>query len=155
MNQEKLKKFIRLLQKVQKQSNRTFDLGLIIKESKSKISSDKILEAIKKLTDIEKITYDKSIADEEVIEKIIDAFEKSKWVFLEIEKNISSPLLNQLKHLANHNILQLIEYKGKDLFEMKMPKDSRLIVFSERDFIENKITYPHFYRLFGPTLSLE
>ena len=47
MNQEKLKKFIRLLQKVQKQSNRTFDLGLIIKESKSKISSDKILEAIK------------------------------------------------------------------------------------------------------------
>ena len=90
-----------------------------------------------------------------MIEKIIDAFEKSKWVFLEIEKNISSPLLNQLKHLANHNVLQLLDYKGKDLFEMKMPKDSRLIVFSERDFIENKITYPHFYRLFGPTLSLE
>ena len=80
MSQEKLKKFIRLLQKVQKQPNRTFDLGLIIKEPKNKISSGKILEAIKKLTDIEKITYDKSIADEDVIEKIIDAFEKSKWV---------------------------------------------------------------------------
>ncbi|MBU1179892.1 hypothetical protein KJ885_03035 [Patescibacteria group bacterium] len=154
MEQEKLNTFIRLLQKVQKQPNRTFDLGLIVKEPKSKMSSVKILEEIKKIATIEKITYDKLSVDEDVIENLVNIFEKDKWVFLEIKKDIGSPLLNQLKHLANYNSFQLIDYKEKDVFEMKMPKNSRLIVFAERDFIENKITYTHFYRLFGPTLSL-
>ncbi len=154
MEQGKLNKFIRLLQKVQKQPSRTFDLGLIVKEPKSKMSSVKILRAIKKMADIEKITYDKSSVDEDVIENLVNIFKKDKWVFLEIKKDIGSPLLNQLKHLANFNSLQLIDYKGKDIFEMKMPEKSRLIVFAERDFIENKISYPHFYRIFGPTLSI-
>lgn len=156
MDKENLKTFIRLLQKVHTMPPLTgkSDLGLIVKEPESKISSDKVLEAIKEIINIEKITYDKSIFDEDVIKKIIEVFEKGKWIFLEIKKDISSPLLNQLKHLANHNILQLVDYKGQDLAEIKMPKNSRVIIFAERDFIEKKISYPHFYRLFGPTLSL-
>lgn len=153
MEQEKLNMFIRLLQKVQKQPSRTFDLGLIVKEPESKITPDEVLKTIKNLVDIEKITYDKSKIDEDVIENLVNLFEKNKWVFLEIKKNIGSPLLNQLKHLANHNMLQILNYKEKDIFEIKLPKNSRVIVFAERNFIENKITYPHFYRLFGPTLS--
>ncbi len=155
MEQEKLNKFIRLLQKVQKQPSQTFDLGLIVKEPKSQVNENEIFQKVQKLVNIENITYDKSLFDEDVIEKIIAAFEKNKWIFLEIKKDIKSPLLNQLKHLSNHNLLQLVGYKGKDVFEMKMPEKSRLIVFAERDFIENKITYPHFYRLFGPTLSVK
>jgi len=155
MNKEKLEMFIHLLQKVQKQSSRTFDLGLIVKEQKSQVKVKEFFEEIKKLVDIERIVYDEKIFDEDVIDKIVDAFQKNKWVFLEIKKDIGSPLLNQLKHLANYNSFQLIDYQGKDIFEMKMPENSRLIVFAERDFIENKITYPHFYRLFGPTLSLK
>ena len=155
MNQEKLNIFIRLVQKTQKQPSQTFDLGLIVKEPESKISSAKILEVLKKTINIEEITYDKSSIDESVIEKIIDIFEKGRWIFLKIKKDIGSPLLNQLKHLANFNSLQLFDYKGKALVEIKMPKNCRIIVFSERDFIENKISYPHFYRLFGPTLNIE
>lgn len=155
MDQEKLNTFIRLLQKVQKQPSRTFDLGLIVKEPKSKISPAKILEAIKKRQTFEKITYDKASVDEDVIENLVNIFEKGKWVFLEIKKDIGSALLNQLKHLSNYNSFQLIDYKGQDVFEMKIPKNCRLIIFSERDFIENKISYPHFYRLFGPTLSVQ
>jgi len=154
MNQEKLNTFIRLLQKCQKQPSRTFDLGLIVKETKSQINEKEIFDQIKKMLPIEKVIYNKSSLDEDVIEKLIDAFKKEKWVFLEVKKDINSPLLNQLKHLVNSNTLQLIDYQGKDVFEMKMPENSRMIVFAERDFIENKITYPHFYRLFGPTLSL-
>ncbi|MGC9032740.1 MAG: hypothetical protein ACP5H9_05050, partial [Candidatus Woesearchaeota archaeon] len=37
--------------------------------------------------------------------------------FLEIKKDIGSSLLNQLKHLANRNSFQLIDYQGKDVFE--------------------------------------
>lgn len=156
MDKENLNKFIRLLQKVHifPPLAGKSDLGLIVKEPKSKISSNKVLETIKKIINIEKITYDKSIFDEDVIEKIIEAFEKGKWIFLEIKKDIASPLLNQLKHLANHNILQLLNYKGHDLAEIKMPENTRVIIFTERNFIEKEITYPHFYRLFGPTLSL-
>ena len=155
MNQEKLNTFIRLLQKCQKQPSRTFDLGLIVKETKSQINEKEIFDQIKKMLPIEKVIYNKSSLDEDVIEKLIDAFKKEKWVFLEVKKDINSPLLNQLKHLVNSNTLQLIDYQGKDVFEMKMPENSRMIVFAERDFIENKIIYPHFYRLFGPTLSLK
>jgi len=155
MDKEELNVFIRLLQKVRKQPNQTFDLGLIVKEPKSQIEVEKVFEEIKKVVDIERIVYDETIFDEDVIDKIVEAFQKNKWVFLEIKKDIDSPLLNQLKHLANYNSFQLIDYRGKDVFEMKMPENSRVIVFAERDFIENKISYPHFYRLFGPTLILQ
>jgi hypothetical protein len=155
MNKEELNIFIHLLQKVFTQKQPPFDLGLIVKEPQSRIGAKKVFEEIKKIVDIERIVYDETIFDEDVINKIVDAFQKNKWVFLEIKKDIGSPLLNQLKHLANHNFLQLIDYRGKDVFEMKMPENSRMIVFAERDFIENKISYPYFYRLFGPTLSLK
>jgi len=155
MDKEKLNTFIHLLQKVQKQPSRTFDLGLIVKELESQIEVEEVFEEIKKIVDIERIVYDETIFDEDVIDKIVNTFQKNKLVFLEIKKDIGSPLLNQLKHLANHNLLQLIDYQGKDVFEMKMPENSRLVIFAERDFIENKISYPHFYRLFGPTLSLK
>ena len=155
MDKEKLNTFIHLLQKVQKQPMRTFDLGLIIKEPESKVGAKEIFEEIKKIIPIERIIYDKNIIDEEVIDKIIDVFEKNKWIFLEIKKDIGSPLLNQLKHLANYNSFQILDYKDKDVFEMKIPKNSRVIIFTERDFIENKISYPHFYRLFGPTLNMK
>lgn len=156
MDQEKLNMFIHLLQKVHKQPSQAFDLGLIVKEPKSEITSLKVLEVIRKVgIDIEKIIYDKTTNDEDVIKKLIEAFKNKKWIFLEIKKDIGSPLLNQLKHLANYNSFQLIDYKGQDIFEMKTSENCRLIIFAERDFIENKITYPHFYRLFGPTLSLK
>ncbi|MCD6148417.1 hypothetical protein J7J18_03535, partial [bacterium] len=108
-----------------------------------------------KTVPIERIVYDESIFDEDVIKKIIELFEKGKWIFLEIKKDIGSLLLTQLKNLSNHNFLQLVDYQGKDLVEIKIPEDSRIIIFVERNFIENKISYPHFYRIFGPTLSIK
>lgn len=156
MNKEKLNSFIKLLQKSHRISTLpSFDLGLIVKEKTSKINSKEIFDEIKKIVPIEKITYDELTFDEDVISKIIEIFKKNKWIFLEIKKDIQSSLFNQLKHLANHNFLQLIDYKGKDLVQIKMPENCRIIVFAERDFIENKISYPHFYRLFGPTLSIK
>jgi len=155
MDKNELNTFIRLLQKVFTLKQPPFDLGLIVKESKSQIEVKEVFEEIKKIVDIERIVYDETIFDEDAIDKIVDTFQKNKWVFLEIKKDIGSPLLNQLKHLANYNSFQLIDYQGKDIFEMKMPENSRMIVFAERDFIENKISYPHFYRLFGPTLILQ
>lgn len=156
MNKEELNLFIISLQKVRKPCSKTFNLGLIIKEPKSKISSDKVLKEIKKQVDSEKIVYDQSTIDEKVIEKIIEAFKNNKWIFLEVKKDVKSLLLNQLQHLANYNSLQLIDYQGKDLREIKMPENSRFIIFAEREIIEKKISYPHFYLLFGgPVLSLK
>lgn len=155
MNKTELNTFINLLQKVRKEPNKTFDLGLIIKEPQSNEKVEEIFNELKNIVEIERIIYDKLIMDEEVFEKMIEVFQKGKWIFLEIKKDISSPLLNQLKHLANYNSFQLLGFKGKNVFEMKMPENSRLIVFVERDFVENKISYPHFYTLFGPTLTLK
>ncbi len=157
MNKEKLEQFIRLLQKVKRQPQRVFDIGLIIKEpsAEKSVSGEKVFREIKNIAPIEKIIYDNSMDDENAIQKLINVFRKKNWAFLEIKKDISSLFLNQLKHLSNRNFLQLLNYNNQDVFEIKMPEDTKIIVFAERDFIENKITYPHFYRLFGPTLSIK
>lgn len=155
MDKEKLNIFLHFLKKTFTLKSPAFDLGLIVKEPKSETTPDEVFQEMKKKVDIERIVYDENAFDEDVINKIVEIFNKERWAFLEIKKDISSPLLNQLKHLANHNFLQLMNRQGKDLVEIKMPENSRVIVFAERDFIENKITYPHFYRLFGPTLSLK
>ena len=154
VDKEELQTFIHLL-KTPKITKKVFDLGLIIKEPGCKIDASEIFNELKKLVDIEKIVYDQQAIDENIFEEIINSFQKGKWVFIEIKKDLSSPLLNQLKHLADYNTLQLIDYRDQDIFEMKMPESSRIIIFTERDFIENKISYPHFYRLFGPVLSLK
>lgn len=153
MNKENLNTFINLIKKKSMSAGKR-DLGLIVKETNSEIDSKIILEEIQKILNIEKITYNESVFDDDIIENLIEIFQKEKWLFLEIKKDISSLLLNQLKHLTNHNVLQLLNYKGEDLVEIKMPENSGIIVFAERDFIENKINYPYFYKLFGPTLSL-
>lgn len=154
MQKEKLKEFLRLLEIIKHPFKKTFDLGLIIKEQKSKVESDEVFKEIQKEIEIEKIVYNKKVFDEDIMEKIINLFKEKKWVFLEIKKDIQSPLLNQLKHLSDYNSFQLIDYDNQNIFEIKMPEESRIIVFVERDFIESKISYPHFYKLFGPILSV-
>jgi len=116
MDKEELKMFIRLIQKTRKQPSQTFDLGLIVKEPKSQTEAKEIFKEIRKIVDIERVIYDEKIFDENVIDKIVEVFQKNKWVFLEIKKDIGSPLLNQLKHLANYNSFQLIDCQGKDVF---------------------------------------
>ncbi len=147
--------FMRLLKKTFTNKNAAFDIGLIVKEPQSVIDSNMVLEEIKKEVNIEKLIYDEHISDEDAINKMVEIFTKGHWLLLEIRKDISSPLLNQLKNLANHNLLQLLNYKGQDVCEIKMPVASRLVVFAERTFIETNISYPHFYKLFGPVLSLQ
>jgi hypothetical protein len=105
--------------------------------------------------DIESLIYGKDSRDEEIFNKIIQSFQRSKWILLEITKDLSSPMLNQLKNLSNSNSFQIIDYGGKDVFEMKMPEKSRIIFLAERNFIEKEIRYPHFYTFFGPTLNIK
>ena len=157
MNKEKLEQFIRLLQKVKRQPQGVFDIGLIIEEpsAEKSVSGEKIFREIKNIVPIERIVYNNSTDDENTTQKLISVFRKKNWAFLEIKKDIGSLFFNQLKHLSNHNFLQLLNYNNQDVFEIKMPEDTRIIVFAERNFIENKITYPHFYRFFGPTLSIK
>lgn len=155
MSKEQLQEFILALQRVKRKPANLYDLGLLIKESQSKLSADKVFKEVVKIVPTKKINYDKSISDEDAIEQLARILQKENWVFLEIKKDIGSPLLNQLKHLANYNSFQLFDFDGKEVFEMKLPQNARVIIFAERDFIENKISYPHFYTLFGPTLSIK
>ncbi|MDW7988083.1 MAG: hypothetical protein RMJ65_05225 [candidate division WOR-3 bacterium] len=154
MDKELLREFIQFLRLFEHPVKKTYDLGLIVKEPNSNETQKVVLEEIRNIVPIEVIVYDEAISDTTAIEKIIGAFRDKKWVFLEIKKDLKSPLLNQLKHLANYNSFQIFDYHGQDVFEMKMPRESRIIVFAERDFIEKEISYPYFYTLFGPVLSL-
>jgi hypothetical protein len=157
MNKEqtdKLNKFIRLLKEVKRQPGGIFDSGLIVLEPGSPTKEDEVLAGIKKTVAITEVKYDQSTTDEEVVEAMVEIFKNGEWLFLQIEKDIGSIMLNQLKHLANANSLQMLDFQGQEVFTMNLPSASRVIVCAGREFIERKISYPHFYTLFGPVLSL-
>jgi len=155
MNKEKLAEFILALKNVRHGSDGLFDLGLAINESGDKNLEDDLLNELKNSLKIEKIIYNNELSDDAVIDKLVSFLKTDNWILLKMEKDLGSVLLNQLKSLSNTNAFQIFDYEDQAVFSMKIPDNCRIIVLADRNFIEEKITYPHFYSLFGPTLILD
>lgn len=51
-----------------------FDLGLIVKDLKSKMDVNEVFSQVGKLVKVEKIVYGQSTINEDIFEKIINAF---------------------------------------------------------------------------------
>lgn len=154
MKYPQLNDFISALKLVRRPPANLADMGLIIKEKNSNINTGNLKSQLSKDLALQEIIYNDSVSDEDVLKLMVQAFKNNTWVLLEIKKDVGSVLLNQLQHLANSNNLQINDFEGQELFEMSVPENVCLIALVDRDFIESKITYPHFYKLFGPTLNL-
>lgn len=154
MDTNKIDEFITVLRNVKRKPQNLYDSGLVVGEKDQMMSGQDLLTEMQKHTKISHIVYDNETSDEETVSALASAFRKGQWILLEIQKNPGSLLLNQLQHISNSNNLQLMNIGEEDFIEESMSEQSRLVAFAKRDFIENNITYPNFYHLFGPVLSL-
>jgi len=130
-----------------------YDLGLIIFEKASKVTVDDIVSVFPK-NKVEVLEYENNQYEATFIEKMANLLEDKKWILIDLKEDAGHNLINQLRHLSDNNIMQLLDYKGKEIYNLKLPLESRVVVVVQRDFLEKEISYPHFLDIFGPVLSL-
>jgi hypothetical protein len=130
-----------------------FDLGLIILEKDTKVTLEDIQKELQKVK-FEFLEYDEKVFWEEFLKKIVDALEKEKWILFNIKADPDHYFLNALKTLSEGNFIQALNFRGKEIFNFKLPLKSRIVCVIEREFLEKKLSYPYFLNIFGPIISL-
>ena len=168
MNQsqkEKIKKFVEILEKVSYSKNpfakneKFYDLGLIIREKRVEFDFDDFKSAVENRGKYNFFTIDKNISENDFLKFLVETLKAKKSPVIEIKNDLKGRCLTQLKRLAELNKIQILnfDYQGetKEIFNLKLPNESRIIVIIDRDTLEKKITYPYFLRFFGPKLILK
>lgn len=130
-----------------------YDLGLVIFEKDSKATIDDILSVFPK-NKVEVLKYENNKYEIPFIEKMVNLLENKKWILIDLKVDPGHNLINQLRHLSDDNVMQLLDFKGKEVYNLKLPVESRIVVVVQRDFLEKGISHPRFLNIFGPVLSL-
>ena len=129
-----------------------FDMGLVISESAK--ASD-LVGLIPPKASSEIISITSKDHPDDILNKIIKAFESKKWVILEME-DVYMPgrLYNQLRLLSISNRLEITNLMGNDEKEVvvKQPIESRIFVIANEN-ISQKLGVP-FMSLFGSVLKI-
>lgn len=128
--------------------------GLLINESSEPTAAQSVFEEIQKIVPIELFTYDSNVDEELLLRKMFKAFRRKRWVFLEIKAEPSPEFLEKVTHLHSRHVVQAYSARVGRFVWAKVPKKFRLLVFAQRNFIEQDVSYPSFYSFFGPVLTL-
>ena len=163
--EEKIKKFVKVLKKVSYSKNpfdkneKFCDLGLIIKERGVKFDFDDFKNVAEDREKYNFFIIDKNTSEGDFLKFLVETLEAKKSPVIEIKDDLKGRCLTQLKRLAELNKIQILnfDYQGetKEVFNMKLPKESRIIMVISRNTLEEKITYPRFLQCFGPKLILK
>ena len=156
--EEKTKYFLEALNKVSspllgRSGEGLFDLGLIVIEDGSQAKIEDLLRFFPQ--DKAKILKYNNKYETPFIEELTQLIEDRKWVLIDLVEDPGHQMINQLKNLANSNIMQILDYKDREIFNLKLPKESRIVIVVGRDFLENEVSYTGFISIFGPQISLE
>ncbi len=130
-----------------------YDIGLIIIEDDSSVTIEDVFSVFPK-DKAKLLEYKDGIVESEFIEQVVNLLENKKWIFIELKKDLDHQLINQLRNFSENNIVQLLDYKGKEIYNLKLPPESRIVVIVKRSFLEKEISYPYFFNIFGPVISL-
>lgn len=154
---EKIKKFVEILDKVSHpnlpwaKNEKFYDLGLIIGEKGVKFGFDDFKKAVGDARKYRFFTINRKSEQDDFLKFLVETLEAKKWLVIEIKDDLRGKCLTQLKRLSELNSIQLL---NKEVFNLKLPEESRIVVIIDRDILEKKISYPYFIQLFGPKISL-
>ena len=156
---EKLKYFLESVNQISHQiapevAENVYDLGLIILENNSVISTEDIKNVFPSKCKVDVLEYNDDHYERPFIEKTAESIENKKWILIDLKKDPGHQLINQLKNLSNDNFIQLLDFKGKEIYNLKLPIESRLVVVVQRNLLEKQITHSNFLDIFGPVISL-
>lgn len=125
------------------------DMGLIICEDEDRGKINDLFS--KKITQVD---YTNDSSDSELLEAMIKSMENESWLVINYAgKPISSQVYSALRRLSTSNLLQLLNFDGKDEVNIKQPDEMRVIFLTTWEDIRNS-NIPDFTHLFGPVLDL-
>lgn len=156
-NQKKIKHFLEVIEIKSKDSdshNELADNGLIIVEKeKSEISSQDVLKELP-----EGRCRSISIINAQDYESFINAFSianrEGQYLLVDLQCDPHPNIISILKQISEGNEASILTYKDREEYLIKLNPKTRIIFYGRRELFEDQITYPHFYDLFGPILSL-
>lgn len=128
------------------------DIGLVIAESKGSRPDKKFWEEIDKNALYQAIDEPKSV--DSFIEKLIQAQKQGKRLILDIKIDPYSTVISLLKEISQFGKFNVKNAEGYTIEKVGIRPGS-IIVVAEKDFIDNKITYPNFYNIFDSAFSLK
>ena len=124
--------------------------ALIIIEDKTAKFAD-ILKLLK-LKNTQVVDINDSNESESFTYSLISANKKGKLLIINLECDPLNDMITILKQLSEDNEFSVID-NDKLKFRRLNPA-TRIIVCAKRLLIEEKVTYPYFYELFGPVLVI-
>ena len=135
-------------------NNPIFENGLVVFEGdSSKISAKDVFSLLPSGKGLF-ITLDNSFDYNEFIRNFSIANREGQWLVVDLQCDPHPDIIGIMKQVAEDNEATISGYKNKDLYPIKLNPKTRIVVCVNRNLAETVITYPFFYNLFGPNLSL-
>ncbi len=125
--------------------------GLIVLEDSECSFQDIVSTFASKQPEV--ITLSNPVDDHAFIQAVIQANENKQWLIVNLECDPHNSVITALKQLSEDNEFTITD-NSNQLIAVKLNPETRIVVCSKRSLIEEHITYPYFYNLFGPVLSI-
>jgi len=95
-----------------------------------------------------------SFISDSFIKAVQGANKKGMWMVFYLNCDLHPEVIRILKQIAEENEFAIEDQDARKIINVKLNPKMRIICVASRQTIEEKITYPYFYNLFGPVLSL-
>ena len=135
------------LKRFLKSVDATGSIGLIIK--KSRAPAEKILDQIK----WPYLTYNikKDVYPDDFLRVLISAIRDKKWLMVFVKHTwLPGRIYGQLRLIDRLKRIHVLNVEGeKDVLDMKLPQESRLVLVMEKRILNN-FEMPNFLDIIGP-----
>lgn len=156
--QEKIKHFLDILEKsiiINPLSNKPlYENGLVTFENdNSGLTASDIFEILPKGKGVF-INIDNPYDYEEFVKTFSVINREGQWLVINLQCDPHPEIIGALKQITEDNEVTVPNSKGAELSLIKLNPKTRIVFCADRLLIEDKITYPYFYNIFGPILNL-
>jgi hypothetical protein len=146
MDQERIDEFVNFLRHARVGRTGVPGSALIVRRKDSTTSSDDVLSSLQASHSVLPLKYDQATDERSLLDSLRAGLAEGEWVFLQLNRDLSAEMVQMLNKLKSSHSL--------DTQCGQLPEETRLIVFSDQNFVEEKLTYRNFYKLFGPVLGV-
>ncbi|MBT7556592.1 hypothetical protein HN615_06670 [Candidatus Woesearchaeota archaeon] len=156
--QEKIKHFLDIVEKniiTNPLSNKPlYENGLVVFENNnSDLSARDVFEILPKGKGVF-ITINNPHDYGEFIKTFSITNREGQWLIIDLQCDPHPKIIGALKKITEDNETVVSDFKGKELSLIKLNSKTRIVFCANRLLIEDKISYPYFYNIFGPILNL-
>jgi hypothetical protein len=146
MDQERIDEFVNYLRHARVGGTGVSGSALIVRRKDSSTTSEDVLSRLTANHPVVPLKYDNATDEPSLLNSLRAGLAEGEWMFLQVNKDLSAEMIQMLNKVKSSHSL--------DNQCGQLPRETRLIVFSDQSFVEEELTYRNFYKLFGPVLGV-